>query len=280
MNCTLCQSKLTERNTAVFDCGHSFHLSCVVSHQGSLCLTCENNSDHLPDVGLDREVAIRSNLASKIRLRQLQPVPETSFLSKVQRMLTPLTPQATCFSDHVYHNKKLTYISTAGFEPKDAIQERIKWSDIATRYKSQDILDFGFNWSQMVTMGLTPRELQLFSWSQQARQLELTAAKILQLNISVSELAAMKYSTHQLVELGFTWQVMASIGATVETWRSFGFKLEDLKRYWQPTLTQWVSAGFYDKDRLTHAGWDIEDVLHTLPSVESRSSGRMLRLAF
>jgi len=100
------------------------------------------------------------------------------------------------------------------------------------------------------------------------------------MKMSIAELAALKYTTHQLVELGFTWSILANVGANVETWRLFGFRLEDLKRYWQPSLTQWVSSGFYDKDRLSHAGWDMEDVLKTLPNVTSRNSGRMLRLAF
>lgn len=280
MNCNLCAKSISERNTATFECGHSFHLSCVISNPYlSLCSICDQKGK-LPDVGLDREVAIRSNISSKIQVRQLKPLEVPSFMGHVQRLLTPLTPQATCFADYVYHNKKLSFISTAGFEPTDAVQERISWSKISTTYSSTDILQFGFNWSHMNAMGITPTELKKFTWAQQLRSLELSAEKILQMNLSVTDLAAMNYTTHQLIELGFTWQILSNIGANVETWRSFGFTLGDLKRYWQPSLTQWVSSGFYDKERITCAGWVMKDVLETLPNVNSRNSGRMLRLDF
>jgi len=281
MNCNLCSSAITERNKAIFDCGHSFHLSCVISNPySSLCSACGNDSDKLPDLGLDRQVAIRSNTCSKIQQRQLKPNEVPSFMGRVQRLLSPLTPQATCFSDHVFHNKKLSFISRAGFEPNDAVQERIKWSKLAAQYESTALLEFGFTWSHMVEMGITPEELAKFTWAQQVRGLTLTAEKILQMKMSITELASLKYTTHQLVELGFTWAVLSSVGANVETWHPFGFKLEDLKRYWHPSLTQWVSSGFYDKDRLQHAGWEMDDVLKTLPNVNSRNSGRMLRLEF
>jgi len=281
MNCNLCDSNILERNTATFDCGHCFHLSCVLSHHYStLCYTCNTDNQTLPNMGLDRQVAIRSGISSKIQQRQLKPIEMTSFMGKFHRLLSPLTPQATCFADHVYHNKKLSYISINGFAPSDAVQERITWSNISAQYTSADILEFGFAWTHMIGMGITPTQLKKFTWAQQKRNLELSAEKILQMKMSIAELAALKYTTHQLVELGFTWSILANVGANVETWRLFGFRLEDLKRYWQPSLTQWVSSGFYDKDRLSHAGWDMEDVLKTLPNVTSRNSGRMLRLAF
>ena len=281
MHCTLCVQALTERNTAVFDCGHSFHLSCVLKHPySSLCANCNTSTASLPDVGLDRQVAVSSAIMSKIQQRQLQPVQARTFLLLLQRVLTPLTPTATCFADHVYHNKRLSYIAEAGFQASDAVQERIPWSDISTRYNGQDTLDFGFDWSHMVSMGITPKQLQSFTWLQQMHNLDLTAEKLLQMNMTINELAAIGYTTHQLVELGFNWQIMSGIGANVETWRAFGFDLVDLKRYWSPTLTQWVSTGFYDKDRVQHAGWDMEDVVKTLPNVNTRSSGRMLRLDF
>lgn len=281
MNCNLCTSLISERNTATFNCGHSFHLSCVVSRPySSLCSTCGGSNEKLPDVGLDRQVAIRSNISSKIQIRQLKPVEASSFLGKMQRILSPLTPSATCFSDHVSHNNKLSFISQAGFEPDDAVQERVKWSQLSAQYTSTDILQFGFTWDHMLRMGITPIELTKFTWAQQSRTLDLGAEKILQMHLSVTELAAMQYSTHQLVDLGFTWQILSDIGANVETWPSFGFTVGDLKRYWQPSLTQWIASGFYDKDRLNHAGWEMPDVLASLPNVNSRNAGRMLRLEF
>ena len=143
-----------------------------------------------------------------------------------------------------------------------------------------DILKFNFKWSHMVEMGITPTDVGLFSWQQQQRDLQLNVRKLLQTNISLSELADLKYTTHQLLEMGFDWNIMTQMGASVDSWRMFGFPLEDIKQYWNPSLTNLVTAGFYDKDRVKMAGWDMEDVLHSLPNMSDRSNGRVLRLAF
>jgi hypothetical protein len=281
MNCTLCSQLLLDRNQATFDCGHHFHLSCVLLQPySSLCSTCEVATDKLPDLGLDRQVAMTACRAVKIQQRQLHSVEAATLLQRLSRALTPLTPQALCFTDHMYHNKRLSFITSAGFEPRDAVQERVQWADIADRYDSAAILDFGFKWHHMVSLGIQPKQLQHFNWSQQIRSLELTAAQLLQTNMTVTELAQLQYTAHQLLELGFQWQLLANMGTNVETWPLFGFTLEDIKRYWSPTLTQWVSAGFYDKERVQHAGWQMEDVLKTLPRMRERSAGRVLRLDF
>ncbi len=281
MNCTLCSQTLSECNRATFDCGHHFHLSCVLQQPySSLCSTCDNSATNLPDLGLDRTVAISASVASRIQQRQLKPHTASTMMQRLTQAITPLTPQATLFSDHVYHNKRLSYIAKLGFEPRDAVQERLKWSDIASRYNTDDMLEFGFKWEHLVSMGITPDELKKFSWSQQSRALELDATKMMQMNMSISELAQMGYTSHQLLELGFEWQTLTNMGANVSTWPQFGLSLEDIKRYWSPTLTQLVSAGFYDKNRVQLAGWQMDDVLQALPSMDDRRSGRMLRLNF
>jgi hypothetical protein len=281
MNCTLCSQTVGDSNKATFDCGHHFHLSCVLQQPySSLCSSCDNSTTKLPDIGLDRNVAISAAIASRIQQRQLKPNNASTLMQRLAQAITPLTPKATLFFDHVSHNKRLSCIATLGFEAQDAVRERVKWSDIASRYKTVDILQFGFKWHHMVNMGITPEELQQFSWSQQSRSLELNATKMLQMNMTIDELARLHYTAHQLLDLGFEWQTLASMGANVSTWPQFGLTLEDIKRYWSPTLTQLVSAGFYDKTRVQQAGWHMDDVLQALPSMDDRRSGRVLRLNF
>jgi hypothetical protein len=231
-------------------------------------------------VGLDRKVAISAAIASKIQQRQLKCIQPSTILQRIGNAISPLTPSLQHFRDYIYHNKSLTYISSVGFSPLDAVHERIKWDKIASTYKAADILQFGFDWNHMLEMGITPKDIQIFSWPQQKRQLKLDARKILQTNINLTELADLKYTTHQLLELGFDWNVLSQMGASVDNWRIFGFTLEDIKQYWNPSLTDLVSAGFYDKDRIGLAGWDLNDVLKTLPNMTDRSSGRVLRLEF
>ena len=281
MNCTLCNEIVPERNTATFACGHTFHLTCVLMQPfSSLCSQCDQPVTDLPDIGLDRKVAIASDVASKIQQRQLTCVQPTSILQRIGNAISPLTPSLRTFSDYLYHNKSLSYISSLGFSPKDAVHERVKWDKISSTYEVTDILKFNFKWQHMVEMGITPTDVGLFSWQQQQRDLQLDARKLLQTNISLSELADLKYTTHQLLEMGFDWSVLTQMGASVDSWRMFGFPLEDIKQYWNPSLTNLVTAGFYDKDRVKMAGWDMEDVLHSLPNMSDRSNGRVLRLAF
>jgi len=281
MSCTLCNKIVPERNTATFACGHTFHLTCVLMQPfSSLCSQCDQPVTDLPNIGLDRKVAIASDVASKIQQRQLTCVQPTSILQRIGNAISPLTPSLRTFSDYLYHNKSLSYISSLGFSPKDAVHERIKWEKISSTYEVVDILKFNFKWSHMVEMGITPTDVGLFSWQQQQRNLQLNARKLLQTNISLSELADLKYTTHQLLEMGFDWSVLTQMGASVDSWRMFGFPLEDIKQYWNPSLTNLVTAGFYDKDRVKMAGWDMNDVLKTLPNMADRSNGRVLRLDF
>jgi hypothetical protein len=281
MNCTFCDENILDKNTATFECGHRFHLSCLLSNcHTSLCSTCHISESNLPDTGLDRNISISASALIKIKERQLKPSVYPTLLQKISRALTPLTPVVTNIADHMAHNKRLSTIAHLGFEATDAVRERMTWSEISSRYTSADILEFGFKWKEMVSLGITPTQLQLFSWSQQIRALKLNADAMMEMKMTITELASLKYTTHQLIELGFHWNLLHQMGANVETWKSFGFTLSDIKRYWSPTLSQWVSAGFYDKARVEKAGWEMDDLLTTLPSARERSSGRVLRLEF
>lgn len=279
MACALCSKEIADTNVAIFPCGHSFHLSCVFTHSfKTTCSTCEVNKH--PDLGSDREIVMTADIESKIKERQLKPNEPMTFIQKVSAIISPLTPKANTFLDHIHHNTKLSVIRRHGFGPADAVQERIQWSKIHSRYSGVDMLDFGFEWQHMVDMGIVPAQLNKFTWTQQQHKLKLNAEALLAIRMTVSELARLKYSSHQLIELGFDWSVLARMGATVDTWNLFKIPITDIKRYWSPSVSQWVSAGFYDKARLERTGWNIEDVAEALPAMTERCSGRVLRLAF
>lgn len=279
--CTLCNAPIGSNNLAVFKCGHTFHLNCVFDvPYATRCSTCHVVKDLLPDLGTDRSVALAADIAAKVEQHRLKSNQPLTFMQNIQRMITPLTPKARTMRDNVKHNKKLSIIRELGFGPDDAVRERIPWSEIHAMYSGKEILDFGFEWSHMVDMGILPTHLKSFTWTQQLHQLKLNAQKMLQMRITITELAALEYTTHQLVELGFTWPILTHMGANVNTWRNFKFELIDIKRNWSPTLSQWVAGGFYDKERVQQAGWPMEDILHNLPTMTERASGRSLRLAF
>jgi len=280
-NCMLCNKEIGTKDRAVFDCGHVFHLSCVFASPFSTqCSDCHQHLDQKPELGNDRSIAMHADMLMAISERRLKPTVSRGMLHSFVQAITPLTPSPRTFIDHMKQNKKLSTILACGFGPEDAVQERVRFEDIASRYDSKDIIEFGFTWDHMVQMGILPTHLSHFSWTEQKHKLKLNAAEMLKMRLTMSELAELRYTTHQLVELGFTWQIMTSMGANVDTWKRFNFELEDIKRYWEPTLTQWVSAGFYDKERVKMAGWSMESVLNSLPTMDSRASGRVLRLAF
>jgi len=279
--CTLCSLELGPKNLAVFDCGHSFHLTCVFAHKfKTTCSLCDHDTSMMPDLGVDREIALSADIEARIKRRQLKPDTALSYPQKLAQMLSPLTPKARTFLDHLNHNKKLAVIKDYGFSPLDAVQERVPWAKIHSRYSSADILEFGFRWEHMTQMGVIPPQLSAFTWTQQQHMLQLNAAKLMTIRMTITELAKMKYTTHQLVEMGFDWSVLARLGANVDTWNQFKFSLPDIKRNWSPTLSQLVAAGFYDKERVERAGWPLDDVLDTLPVMTERCNGRVLRLAF
>jgi len=283
MICTLCETELGTKNIAVLGCGHTFHLSCIlknVNQYSISCHTCNMDKGMLCDLGDDRIVSMNAELVAKCRKRQLQPLKEKSLFARINDVLSPLTPKINTFLEHIYHNKSLDIIKNAGFTPDDAIRERIQWSTLSKTYTADAVIKFGFTWEHMIQMGICPPEISNFSWTQQKHILKLEASKMLQMRMTISELASLRYTTHQLLELKFDWQTLTNMGANVETWNMFQFEIADLKRYWKPTMSQWVAGGFYDKERLQRAGWPLQEALETLPNMTQRCKGRTLRLAF
>ncbi len=281
MSCALCSEELGSTNVAVFSCGHAFHLTCVLAHSfKTTCPTCDVHAKKLPDLGSDREIAMTADIEAKIKQRQLKPNEPQTLMQRVTAIISPLTPKATTFMDYIHHNTKLCVVREYGFDADDAVQERIPWAKIDARYTGTDILHFGFEWQHMVDMGIVPAQLEKFTWTQQQHKLQLDAQKLLSIRMTVSELARLRYSAHQLIDMGFDWAVMSRMGATVDTWPLFKFDIADIKRYWSPNVSQWVAAGFYDKERLQRAGWSIDSVVESLPAVTERCNGRVLRLAF
>lgn len=279
--CSLCQDNIGAKNKAVFQCGHTFHLHCIFNLPYSTkCSTCNPSSDMLPDLGYDRTIALAADVNAKIEQRRLKNMQPVSMIQNIARLITPLTPKARTFRDNVKHNKKLSVIAELGFGPEDAVRERIPWSDLHSTYSAKECLDFGFTWDHMVDMGILPAHLKRFTFSQQKHNLNLNAEKFLKIRITITELADMQFTTHQLVEFGFTWPILAQMGANVSSWKNFHFDIVDIKRNWSPTVSQWVAAGFYDKDRVTQAGWPMDDIIRHLPAMTERASGRSLRLAF
>ena len=111
--CSLCNGALEKKNKAIYDCGHSFHLSCVFATPYSTqCSECSPSINSRPDIGLDREVASNAELLAKVSERRLKPVKTQTFIHSMMQVLTPLTPASKTFIDHMKQNKKLSIIAS------------------------------------------------------------------------------------------------------------------------------------------------------------------------
>ena len=86
MLCLLCGTEITSsNNTAVFDCGHQFHLSCVLHDANRLdhteCIKCKGNN--IINLGIDDVISSRAELNSRVRKRMLIPSNSTNWFNKL-----------------------------------------------------------------------------------------------------------------------------------------------------------------------------------------------------
>ena len=285
--CTICHEKFNKNgyNVAAFDCGHRFHLSCILkntNYYSTSCPTCSKvqNTKLKPNLGDDRTIAMTSNIQARIKRRQLQPKPHQTWFMKVLSSLSPFSKTPENLTEYISAGYILSDLQKTGFTPDDCIQENIKWDYIIKKASIAHILQFGLKWKDMVSMGIKPHHLKDFTWSQLKHTLNLNASELLKLNMTLQELGELEYTPHQLNDLGFTWEIFVALGASVETIPLFKMSIDEIKTYFSPSVNQWVQAGFYDKNRLTKAGWDVNDVIRVLPQTTDRSSGRQLRLTF
>jgi len=285
--CAICHMKIDRKgtNVAVFDCGHRFHLSCVLKGKNVYrtgCPTCSmvQNLNLKPNLGDDRKIAIASNTQARIKRRQMKPKVEPSWFQKLLAAFSPFASTPETMTEYIKAGYKLGDLQKMGFTPDDTVQEKIPWNYLRSKAKVSQLLQFGFKWKDMVAMGIRPHDLKDFNWSQTKHSLNLNANELLKLNMNLSELADLQYTPHQLNDLGFNWETFVAMGADVSTIPAFKMSIEDIKTYFNPNMSQWMAAGFYDKKRLTQNGWNVDEIIATLPALTQRADGRQLRLTF
>lgn len=287
-SCSLCQQSFDKqgKNLAVFDCGHKFHLSCVLKHTKMYTTGCPvcNKVQKLnlkPNLGDDRNIAMSATIQARIKRRQLTPRPEENFFMKLIHAISPFKAEPRTLREYISAGYRLPDLQKQGFTPDDCVQEKISWDFMVKHASINHILQFGLKWKDMVSMGIKSNNLKEFTWSQIKHTLNLNANEMLKLNMTLHELADLEYTPHQLNDLGFTWETFVALGASVESMPCFKMTVEDIKTYFNPSFNQWLQAGFYDKQRLTKSGWSTEDVIRLLPKSTGRTAdGRTLRLTF
>ena len=285
--CSVCHEHIKSKtNIAVFDCGHKFHLHCIIKRAGMYVTTCptctsEQKLNLKPNLGDDRKVSMASSVQARIKRRQMKPQEELSWWANLLKFITPFSKaEDASLQELISSGVKLSELKKMGYTADDCVQSKISWTFMRKYCSTSHLLQFGFKWKDMVAMGIKCDHLEDFTWSQMKHTLNINANELLKLNMSLTELADLGYTPHQLNDLGFKWDIFVAMGADVETLPPFKMSIEDIKTYFNPSMKQWMAAGFYDKAKLTKYDWDVQEVIRLLPATDGRADGRQLRLTF
>ena len=281
-DCVLCRQSLpndpTRPGVARFECGHIFHLRCVLNHATNFrtaCPSCDIAKDLAPNLGGDRCIAIAANAAAARRRRMLYP---TAPQSTGQRLWNALVgSSAVSLAQHIQRGTKINDLQRLGFGPDDLVAENVHWNTLVQKYNATDILNFGVRWNHAVRMGVRPSALKMFTWAQLRHCLNISARDLMSIDVSITDLAEMNISPAHLVDMGFDWKAMESLGASVETLKALSMSVADIKTYFKPNAREFERAGFYDKQRLLKSGWDVDRVTSSIPASGWRANGRVRR---
>ena len=84
-------------------------------------------------------------------------------------------------------------------------------------YKTSTLLNFGFKWHHMITMGFEPNHFKTLNWHQMTDVLKLTATDMLKTSISIRQLADLKFDLAHLHQMGFRMKEFKQIGGNCKT---------------------------------------------------------------
>lgn len=241
MSCALCSTPVLSSgnvrpNVATFKCGHTFHLSCVLSTTVNKCQTecpvCNTSKSNLPNFGNDRIIAMESLITARreARLENKSGIFSWFSSSNLKSLITSGT--------------SLVNLKLQGYLPEDFIEKQITWKKLTSVYKVSSLLDFGFRWDHMLRMGFVPENFKDLDWAEMFTTLQIRSGEILQTSITFDQLADLDIPIHRLRELGITWRDIISIGGNVKSLRSMTDKVSDLTTYFGATQPDLTEAGF------------------------------------
>ena len=252
--CTLCEDSLviTDRlrpNTATFECGHEFHLSCVISYSKqrlrNTCPICFTDSVHpFANMGEDSVLAMQALIDSRRKTANLSEEASGGWgwFKKTPASLNNL----------IKSGKSLNALKLDGHLPEDLVEEGISWGKLSKVYTMEALINFGFTYQHMKRLGFSTddfKKLKLY----QIKDLGITAEDMMQTSMTIHQLSELKIPLHELHALGFTWSDLVSMGGDVETLRTLTDDLGDLKTYFEPS--DWTDVGFTEEN-IAKYEWD------------------------
>ena len=144
-----------------------------------------------------------------------------------------------------------------GYIPESFIEEGIKFHEIASVYTMSSLIDFGFCFSHMRTMGISPEHFKMMDVNQ-LETLEVCASDMLSTSINIHQLAGLGLNLPTLCQMKFTFSDLRKIGGNCQTLRLLTSKLIELKTYFEPTENEWKEAGFTSDEMLKKHQWDVD----------------------
>ena len=228
-------------NIATFDCGHNFHLSCVIQH----CKERITNS--CPQCVKDPKALCFANFGDD-RLKAMNVLIERR--RKLNKIETPKGFLGGLFATKkdllgmVNGGTSLRTLKLQGYIPENFIEERIRFSEVAKVYKMSAMLDFGFDFHHFLMMGIRPEHFKLMDYNQ-IQELNITVKDMLKTSIDIHQLSELNLDLYKLCEMGWTWTDICNIGGDVKTIRQLSINLSDINTYLEPD--DWEKAGFNEE---------------------------------
>lgn len=255
-DCTLCNDTILKSagvrpNIGTFECGHEFHLSCILSFSqenlSKICPTCNEFNSARINLGDDRLIAIQTLIEARRAYKNTTT--RGGFFNWFQEKSIPAM---------VKSGTSLETMKLKGITPEDIVEHSLEWNTMVSVYKMSALLNFGFRWHHMITMGFQPNHFKLLNWHQMTDILKLRATDMLKTSISIRQLADLKIDLAHLHQMGFRLKEFKQIGGNCETMSLITKDLSDIKTYLNPQGRDWEDLGF-TKEGISKNGWDSND---------------------
>lgn len=121
----------------------------------------------------------------------------------------------------------ISQIEQRGYLPADIVEAGLDISTLCGTPSQWHA--FGFVWDDLVSLGLTTRQLQKFSWAELSL-FKVSAPRILALTCDIHDILSLDLTIQQLHTLGFTMKNLLERGATQELLTE-KFTAEDVNMY-------------------------------------------------
>ena len=161
----------------------------------------------------------------------------------------------------------LSYLSDHGYTPSIIAAMGIKWGVLQRHYGATALLEFGFNWEQMRSMGISASEACSIGMD----KLGISANELMELLPTIADIASLRLPISSLKNSGFSMERLITIGLDVKTMKQFQVDLNSWSSTYSITNEEWQKLGFTDTNNAQQQGWSSTE-LHAVGMFSTNSS--------